>query len=100
MAKYLKRYNARIALQKLRESKAWVAKKYMLLETDEGDLEINKGDEVITVACGFPTTVAPIIQYGAVPVFIDVDIPTYNIKVSDLEKAKSDKTKAPARPKL
>ena len=47
MAKYLKRYNARLALQKLRESKAWVAKKYMLLETDEGDLEIQKGDEVV-----------------------------------------------------
>lgn len=55
---------------------------------------IEKGDEVITVACGFPTTVAPIIQFGAVPVFVDVDIPTYNLKVEDLEKAKSDKTKA------
>ena len=55
---------------------------------------IKKGDEVITVACGFPTTVAPIIQFGAVPVFIDMDIPTYNIDVNDLEKAKSDKTKA------
>ena len=58
------------------------------------DKAIKKGDEVITVACGFPTTVAPIIQFGAVPVFLDVDIPTYNIKVSDLEKAKSEKTKA------
>ena len=58
------------------------------------DKRIKKGDEVITVACGFPTTVAPIIQFGAVPVFLDVDIPTYNIKVEDLEKAKSDKTKA------
>ena len=58
------------------------------------DRRIRKGDEVITVACGFPTTVAPIIQFGAVPVFIDMDLPTYNIKVEDLEKAKSDKTKA------
>ena len=58
------------------------------------DKRIKKGDEVITVACGFPTTVAPIIQFGAVPVFLDVDIPTYNIKVEDLEKAKSEKTKA------
>lgn len=58
------------------------------------DKAIKKGDEVITVACGFPTTIAPILQFGAVPVFIDVDIPTYNIKVSDLEAAKSDKTKA------
>ena len=55
---------------------------------------IKKGDEVITVACGFPTTVAPIIQFGAVPVFLDMDIPTYNIKVEDLEKAKTEKTKA------
>ncbi|MBP3200021.1 MAG: lipopolysaccharide biosynthesis protein RfbH [Lachnospiraceae bacterium] len=55
---------------------------------------IKKGDEVITVACGFPTTVAPIIQFGAVPVFVDMSIPTYNIDVSALEKAKSDKTKA------
>lgn len=58
------------------------------------DRRIKKGDEVITVACGFPTTISPIIQFGAIPVFLDVDIPTYNIKVEDLEKAKSDKTKA------
>ncbi len=55
---------------------------------------IQRGDEVITVACGFPTTVTPIIQYGAVPVFIDVTIPQYNIDVSMLEKALSIKTKA------
>lgn len=59
-----------------------------------GDRRINKGDEVISVASGFPTTVAPIIQYGAVPVFIDVDIPTYNIDCSKLESALSAKTKA------
>lgn len=51
-------------------------------------------DEVITVAAGFPTTVTPIIQYGAVPVFVDVTIPQYNIDVTKLEKALSDKTKA------
>ena len=56
--------------------------------------QIKKGDEVITVACGFPTTVNPIIQYGAVPVFVDVTIPQYNIDVSKLEEAYSDKTKA------
>ena len=56
--------------------------------------QIKKGDEVITVACGFPTTVAPIMQYGAVPVFVDVTIPGYNIDVSKLEDALSDKTKA------
>lgn len=52
------------------------------------------GDEVITVAAGFPTTVTPIIQYGAVPVFVDVTIPQYNIDVSMLERAFSSKTKA------
>lgn len=55
---------------------------------------IKRGDEVITVAAGFPTTVAPIIQYGAVPVFVDVTIPQYNIDVTKLEEALSDKTKA------
>ncbi|GHU16246.1 lipopolysaccharide biosynthesis protein RfbH [Spirochaetia bacterium] len=55
---------------------------------------IQRGDEVITVAAGFPTTVTPIIQYGAIPVFVDVTIPQYNIDVSLLEKAYSPKTKA------
>ena len=59
-----------------------------------GDRQIKKGDEVITVACGFPTTVTPVIQYGAIPVFVDVTIPQYNIDVSQLEKARSSKTKA------
>lgn len=58
-----------------------------------GDRQIKRGDEVITVACGFPTTVNPILQYGAVPVFVDVTIPQYNIDVEQLEKALSDKTK-------
>lgn len=58
------------------------------------DRKINKGDEVITVAAGFPTTVAPIIQYGAVPVFVDVTIPEYNINTNMLEEALSEKTKA------
>ena len=58
------------------------------------DRAIKRGDEVITVACGFPTTIAPVIQYGAVPVFIDVTIPQYNIDVNMLEKALSPKTKA------
>lgn len=59
-----------------------------------GDKRIKRGDEVITVACGFPTTVTPMIQYGAVPVFVDVTIPQYNIDVNMLEEALSDKTKA------
>ena len=57
------------------------------------DRQILPGDEVITVAAGFPTTVSPIIQYGAVPVFVDVTIPQYNLDVSMLEDALSDKTK-------
>ncbi len=56
--------------------------------------QILPGDEVITVAAGFPTTVTPFIQYGAVPVFVDVTIPQYNIDVSMLEEALSEKTKA------
>ena len=59
-----------------------------------GDRQIKKGDEVITVACGFPTTVTPVLNYGAVPVFVDVKVPQYNIDVSQLEAALSPKTKA------
>ena len=59
-----------------------------------GERRINRGDEVITVAAGFPTTVTPIIQYGAVPVFVDVTIPQYNIDVTKLDAALSDRTKA------
>lgn len=59
-----------------------------------GERRIKRGDEVITVACGFPTTVTPCIQYGAIPVFIDVTIPEYNIDVTQLAAALSSKTKA------
>ena len=59
-----------------------------------GDRQIRRGDEVITVAAGFPTTVTPVIQYGAVPVFVDVTIPQYNIDVTMLEAARSERTKA------
>jgi len=59
-----------------------------------GERRIRPGDEVITVAAGFPTTVAPIIQYGAVPVFVDVTLPTYNVDCSQLGEALSEKTKA------
>jgi CDP-6-deoxy-D-xylo-4-hexulose-3-dehydrase len=55
---------------------------------------INRGDEVITVAAGFPTTVAPIVQYGAVPVFVDMELTYFNIDTTQLEKALSPKTKA------
>lgn len=59
-----------------------------------GERRIKRGDEVITVAAGFPTTIAPIIQYGAIPVFLDVFFPSYNIDCTQLEKALSKKTKA------
>ena len=59
-----------------------------------GERRIRRGDEVITVACGFPTTVTPCIQYGAVPVFVDMTIPEYNIDATQLEAALSPKTKA------
>ncbi|MBR4144450.1 MAG: lipopolysaccharide biosynthesis protein RfbH [Lachnospiraceae bacterium] len=68
---------------------------FMVLTAQElGDRQIKRGDEVITVAAGFPTTVTPMIQYGAVPVFVDVTIPEYNIDVTKLEGALSPKTKA------
>ncbi len=68
---------------------------FMSLTAPElGDKQIKKGDEVITVAAGFPTTVTPVIQYGAIPVFVDVTVPQYNIDVSLLEAALSKKTKA------
>lgn len=67
---------------------------YTLTSPKLGDRAIKPGDEVITVAAGFPTTVNPMIQFGCVPVFIDVDIPTYNIKAELLEQAVTPKTKA------
>ncbi len=59
-----------------------------------GEKRIKRGDEVITVAAGFPTTIAPIIQFGAVPIFLDVTIPQYNLDVEQLQEALSPKTKA------
>lgn len=61
---------------------------------DLGDRRLKPGDEVITVASAFPTTVNPLLTYGLVPVFVDIDIPTYNIDVTKIEKAITDKTKA------
>lgn len=58
-----------------------------------GERQVRPGDEMITVAAGFPTTVAPAIQYGVIPVFVDVTIPQYNMDVAQLEAALSDKTK-------
>lgn len=67
---------------------------YALTAPELGERRICRGDEVITVAGGFPTTVSPIMQYGAVPVFVDMTIPEYNIDCSQLEAAYSPKTKA------
>ena len=68
---------------------------YTLTSPKLGDRRIKRGDEVITVACGFPTTVTPIIQYGAIPVFVDITIPEYDIDVTKLEDAYVEgKTKA------
>lgn len=68
---------------------------FMALTAPElGERQIRRGDEVITVAAGFPTTVAPMLQYGAVPVFVDVTIPQYNIDADRLEDALSSRTKA------
>ncbi len=59
-----------------------------------GDRRLQRGDEVITVAAGFPTTVAPVVQHGLVPVFVDVELPTYNIDISRLDEALSSRTRA------
>ena len=67
---------------------------YTLTAPELKERAIYPGDEVITVAAAFPTTIAPIIQYGAIPVFLDVTIPQYNIDVTCLEEAYSEKTKA------
>lgn len=68
---------------------------FMALTAPElGDRQIRPGDEVITVACSFPTTITPALNYGAVPVFVDVTVPQYNIDVAKLEDALSEKTKA------
>ena len=66
----------------------------VLTAPELGERQIKRGDEVITVACGFPTTITPILQYGAVPVFVDVTVPQYNIDITQLEMALSEKTKA------
>lgn len=66
----------------------------VLTAPELGERQIQRGDEVITVACGFPTTVAPILQYGAVPVFVDMTVPQYNIDTEQLEKALTSRTKA------
>ena len=67
---------------------------YSLTSPKLEDRALQSGDEVISVAAGFPTTVNPVLQYGCVPVFLDIDIPTYNIKAEQIEDAITPKTKA------
>lgn len=102
--------SGRFAEQFEKEFAGWIGVKYanlvnsgssanliafsVLTAPELGERRIRRGDEVITVACCFPTTVAPIIQYGAVPVFVDVTLPQYNIDVTRLEAALSERTRA------
>ena len=67
---------------------------YTLTSPKLGERAIKPGDEVITVAAGFPTTINPLIQFGAIPVFVDIDIATHNVKPTEIEAAVSSKTKA------
>jgi CDP-6-deoxy-D-xylo-4-hexulose-3-dehydrase len=91
LAKY---FGSRFSLLVNSGSSANLVAFYALTSPKLGDRAIKPGDEVITVAAGFPTTINPLIQFGCIPVFVDVDIPSYNIKVEDIEKAISPKTKA------
>jgi CDP-6-deoxy-D-xylo-4-hexulose-3-dehydrase len=91
LAKY---FGSRFSLLVNSGSSANLLAFYALTSPKLGEKAIKPGDEVITVAAGFPTTINPLIQFGCIPVFVDVDIPSYNIKVEDIEKAISPKTKA------
>ncbi len=91
LAKY---FGSRFSLLVNSGSSANLLAFYTLTSTKLLERAIKPGDEIITVAAGFPTTISPMIQFGCIPVFVDVDIPTYNIKVEDIEKAISPKTKA------
>lgn len=90
-AKYM---NSRYAVLTNSGSSANLLALTALTSDQLGDRRLLPGDEVITVAAGFPTTVNPIIQNGLIPVFLDVDIPTYNIQTNHLEDAITERTKA------
>ena len=85
---------ARFALMVNSGSSANLLAFYTLTSPKLEERQILPGDEIITVAAGFPTTINPLIQYGCVPVFLDIDIPTYNIKHELIESAITPKTKA------
>ena len=87
-------FGAKLALLVNSGSSANLLALYTLSSPKLKDRQLKPGDEVITVAAGFPTTVNPIVQLGCIPVFVDVEIPTYNVNVERLKKAISNKTKA------
>jgi CDP-6-deoxy-D-xylo-4-hexulose-3-dehydrase len=91
---FAKYFNAPKALLVNSGSSANLVAFYTLTSPKLGDRAIKPGDEVITVAAGFPTTINPMIQFGAIPVFVDVDIATHNVKAELIEQAISPKTKA------
>lgn len=93
-AKLAQYFGSRFALLVNSGSSANLCAFYALTSPKLGERQIKPADEIITVAAGFPTTVNPMIQYGCVPVFIDIDIPTYNIKAERIEEAITPKTKA------
>ncbi|WP_461453532.1 lipopolysaccharide biosynthesis protein RfbH [Mucilaginibacter sp.] len=93
-AEFAKYFNVPKALLVNSGSSANLVAFYALTSPKLGDRQILPGDEVITVAAGFPTTVNPMVQYGCIPVFVDVDIATHNVKTEDIEAAVSPKTKA------
>jgi CDP-4-dehydro-6-deoxyglucose reductase, E1 len=92
--RFARRFGLRHALLVNSGSSANLVALSALTSPKLGDRRLCPGDEVITVAAGFPTTVNPIIQNGLVPVFVDVDLPTFNVDVSQLEAARSDRTRA------
>jgi CDP-4-dehydro-6-deoxyglucose reductase, E1 len=92
--KFAKYFGSKISLLVNSGSSANLVAFSTLTSPKLGDKALKPGDEVITVAAGFPTTVNPMIQFGCVPVFMDIDIPTYDFKVHQLEAAISPKTKA------
>lgn len=92
--KFAQYFGSRFSLLVNSGSSANLVAFYALTSPKLGDRAVKPGDEIITVAAGFPTTVNPMVQFGCIPVFIDVDIPTYNIKAELIEAAITPKTKA------
>jgi CDP-6-deoxy-D-xylo-4-hexulose-3-dehydrase len=92
--KFAQYFGSRFSLLVNSGSSANLVAFYALTSPKLGDRALKPGDEVITVAAGFPTTVNPMVQFGCIPVFVDVDIPTYNIKAEQIEAAISPRTKA------